>query len=212
MPNALEPHDYDRGFPGILRRLTGRFGYLGIAMYLFNFVWGDPELWPYALGCFAAGYLALIWSSLIGEDHERFRQGDFWRCAGLFSLSLAPWLLFIPFWSLLTTIPGLIVITATIMVSGCVATWLVFSGKRLRTTNARVQVLKAAAMFWCVVAVVLGGLWPLVAPAGGWQVASLAVGVTSALFSFWLARRFWTQPPEPYRHRIDFNSVSPSAD
>lgn len=212
MSNALEPHDYDRGFPRLLKAFVGKFGYLGIAMYVFNFFWGDPELWAYALGCFAGGYLALIWGSLIGEDHERFRQGDFWRCAALFSLSLAPWLFFIPFWKPLTTIPGLIAITAVIMAPSFVAAWLVLSEKRLRTTIARVQLLKAAAVFWCVAASAIGALWPLVAPPGGWRVASFVVGVPSALFSLWLARRFWTQPPEPYRHRIDLSPASPSAD
>jgi hypothetical protein len=71
-------------------------------------------------------------------------------------------------------------------------------------------VLKAAAVFWCVVGVVIGTLWPLVAPAGGWRVASLIVGVPSALFSLWLGPRI--QPPEPYRHRIDLTHASPSAD
>lgn len=212
MSNALEPHDYERGFPRILRAFTGKFGYLGIALYVFNFFWGDPEIWAYALGCFAGGYLALIWSALIAEDHERFRTGDFWRCAGLFSLSLAPWLLFIPFWNPLTTTTGLVLVTPVIMLSAGVAIWLALSEKRLRAAAVRVRMLKAAAVFWCVVAAVTGALWPLVAPTGGGRIASLVVGVPSALFCLWLARRFWIQPPEPHRHRIDLTPASPSGD
>lgn len=185
------------------RDFIGEAGGLAVTCYCLEWIVQDPIYPPLAIGGLGASILFTLAYQLRYEDHERFRAGDFWRAAGLFTLTLCPWLALIPFWEVLSARPGVLLAFPVLAAGQVVGGVLASSGRRLRSVEARRRILSLAAGVWAFAAVVVGlGFGLRIYWAGLDGTALAAAAAATLLFTaacLLLAWRFWRVPPLPMR-------------
>ncbi|MFZ5686111.1 MAG: hypothetical protein ACOY9C_15905 [Pseudomonadota bacterium] len=172
----------------------------------------DPELPWITLVLGASSLIAISVDRLRYEDHERFRAGDFWRTAALLSFACAPWLALPLAWPAFTTGLGFKVGLPFLIFPIVPAYVVAILARPFRAPDVRRRLLRAAASLWGAGALVVSLGFCLTFHRAGQWIVGLGLGAPSALACLWLARRFWIQPPEPHRHRIDLTPASPSGD